>query len=79
LLPIPFTDATDSLYQLPTANLPRSRTGPRRQDLADVFYLGVQLLSALVIAQSMIEKALLPLDPIGSGVKTFPIANDTTN
>jgi hypothetical protein len=39
--------------------------------LADVFYLGVQLLSALVIAQSMIEKALLPLDPIGSGVKRF--------
>jgi hypothetical protein len=39
----------------------------------------LQLLPALVIAQSMIEEALLPFDPILSSVKMFPIANDTAH
>ena len=45
--------------------------------LPDVIDLGLQLLPALVIAQSMIEEALLPFDPILSSVKMFPIANHT--
>jgi hypothetical protein len=47
--------------------------------LPDVIDLGLQLLPALVIAQSMIEEALLPFDPILSSVKMFPIANDTAH
>lgn len=47
--------------------------------LPDVIDLGLQLLPALVIAQSMIEEALLPFDPILSRVKMFPIANDTAH
>jgi hypothetical protein len=44
--------------------------------LSDVIHLGLQLLPALVVTQSMIEKALLPFDPILSRMKMFPIAND---
>ena len=51
-----------------------SRTGPLRQD-----FLGLQLLPTLVMAQSMIKKALLPLDPILSRMKMFPIANDAAH
>ena len=52
---------------------------PATTGFCRMYDLGLQLLPALVIAQSMIEKALLPFDPILSSVKMFPIANDTAH
>ena len=66
--------AVDLIYRLPMTILLLSRTGPLRQD-----FLGLQLLPTLVMAQSMIKKALLPLDPILSRMKMFPIANDAAH